>query len=185
MLANELAPYWLSAKNGDAEAINTICRLCMPFVLRGCQRYQKDRHLAEDAAQQVLITFWLKLAQIDLQHVERWLLATIRYKSLPEKNRQLTGGDGPGGLTRAVFENLYSREDEVGSDLERDETIGQVMKAYGELPEEEQALLWDYYWDGRTCAAIAVQGAVHPKTISRHITTAVRKIARRLEDTHA
>ena len=136
------------AKQGDAEAFDSMARLVGDSCLAIAVRILRDLDLAEDAVQGALITAWRELRTLrDPSRFEPWLHRILTNACYVEARRRRRWAEGP----RILSVPVASSPDEYLTVDDRD----LLERAFRRLTVEQRAVLAFHHYLGLSIAEVA------------------------------
>jgi RNA polymerase sigma-70 factor, ECF subfamily len=154
-----------SAAKGDRQAYGELVGRYYRPVLMECLAVLGRLHDAEDAAQEVMLQGFTKLATLrNPAQFPAWIRAIARNACLNRlrKPKAATGLDPD--RTAATAEGEY----------------GDLQEAISLLPQELRTAVMLYYFDGQDVKAVAERMEVSPSTVYGRLQTALRQLSERL-----
>jgi RNA polymerase sigma-70 factor (ECF subfamily) len=139
-----------SARQGDAEAFDTLARMVGDRCLAIAVRILRDVDLAEDAVQAALITAWTDLRALrDSSRFEPWLHRILTRACFAEARRRKRWSEGPRILPVAA---AYGPDDYLTVD-DRD----LLERAMRRLTVQHRAVLVFHYYLGLSISEVAAR----------------------------
>lgn len=156
-----------SAAKGDRQAYGELVGRYYRPVLMECLAVLGQLHDAEDAAQEVMLQGFTKLATLrDPPQFPAWIRTIAR---------------------NACLNRL--RKPKAAASLDPDRTAGTTEGEYGDLreaisllPKELRTAVMLYYFDGQDVKAVAQRLGVSPSTVYGRLQTALRQLSERLSE---
>jgi RNA polymerase sigma-70 factor (ECF subfamily) len=166
---------WIAAiaANGDRRAFAALFQFYAPRIKTLLIRAGAGAELADDIAQEALLTIWRKAAQFDPQRASAsaWIYAIARNLRI-DKLRQ---------DKRAALFGLYTssetEEPERPDDLlESRQSAQRVRAAFGALPPEQMQVIELSFVEGRAHADIAMQLNLPLGTVKSRLRLAMTRL---------
>jgi RNA polymerase sigma-70 factor (ECF subfamily) len=154
-----------AAVSGDADGFTELCRRYYPAMVAIAHSILGDRHLAEDAAQQVFAKAAVKLPQLKKKdRFANWLAVICRNNAKDIARRT---------------ENIHSSDDlsMVAAKSEDDETAEVVRKAISKLSASARELIFLRYYDGMSYEQISAVLGISEQAINGRLRRTKKKLA--------
>ncbi len=168
------------AANADRAAFAQLYLHFAPRVKGYLMRLGADAGLAEDLAQEVLLTVWRKAAHFDRRQssVSTWLYTIARNRRidvLRRERRPELDPEDPALVPAAP----------VAADVAMDQSRrdASLRAAIAELPAEQSELLRLAFYEGKSHSEIAVARALPLGTVKSRMRLAFNRLRRALEPT--
>jgi len=154
-----------AAINGDADSFTELCRRYYPAMVAIAHSVLGDRHLAEDAAQQVFAKAARKLGQLKRKDKFAGWLAVICRNVAKDIAR-----DSP---------KLRTTEDlsAIAAESHQDDVTAVVRAAIAELPAAQKEVVFLRFYDGMTYERISAVLGISEQAINGRLKRAKKKIA--------
>lgn len=137
------------AKKGDPQAVDILVRKYYDTILNYCIYYLKDRHTAEDLAQETFLTFFKTLPNYKHEgKLLNYLYTLARNKCNDEKKRKRN-------TEVALDAVMDTAEAETSCGLEAKEDANAIAEAVERLPEEIKDVILLYYFEEKKVKEIA------------------------------
>jgi RNA polymerase sigma-70 factor, ECF subfamily len=167
------------AARQDREAFKALFGHFAPRVAAFARRLGADAQVAEDLAQDVLLTVWRRAAQFDRRRAGAgtWIYTIARNRRIDMIRRE----------ARPDFDATdpsLQGEEEVAADetlAERRREIS-LRQAVARLPEEQSHLMRLAYFEDKSHGAIAEELNIPLGTVKSRIRLAMRKLRQMLKD---
>lgn len=172
MLENELLQ---QLSNGNSDAYRPIVERYQTGLIIHCENLIKDRHAAEDIAQESFIKAYTMIATFDAEKgkFSTWLYKIATNKCLDELRKH---------KRMRPLENIEVIA-ETATSLLYDDQIDHIRRAVDELqPPEYSQVIKAYYWEGKSYQAIAEELNIPSKTIGTWIYRAKRQLKAQLKE---
>lgn len=157
-----------AAANGDADSFAELCRRWYPSMVAIADAVLGDRHLAEDAAQQVFAKAACKLAQLkDKNRFGGWLAVICRNvaRDMARRREKLVSSDD---IT------MIAQVPKQGGMTEN------VRDAVNSLSVTERELIYLRFYDGLTYGQITAVLGVSKQALNGRLRRAKKKVAKYL-----
>lgn len=161
------------AQVGDRDAFARLFRFYAPRVKAYLRRLGAGDDVAEELAQEVMVTVWHRAGQFDRSKasLSTWIytvarnkrIDAIRRERLPEHeviDPDQDGGEAPRGDYHAEAEQIRR----------------EVQRAIGELPQEQAQLLRIFYFEDKTHSVIADELGLPLGTVKSRLRLALGKL---------
>lgn len=167
------------AASRDAEAFRKLFQTFAPRVKSYMMRQGADSNLAEELAQETLLTVWRKAALYsdDKGSATTWIFTIARNLRIDRLRREVAWQPMPEGMEEEA--STDPAPDEEVSDKERRE---RVRAALAELPQEQSEVVLLSYVEGLSHSEIAEQLGLPLGTVKSRMRLAYLKIRETLED---
>jgi RNA polymerase sigma-70 factor, ECF subfamily len=167
------------AARQDREAFKALFGHFAPRVAAFARRLGADAQVAEDLAQDVLLTVWRRAAQFDRRRAGAgtWIYTIARNRRIDMIRREarpdFDAADPSlqGEEVVAADETLAERRREVS-----------LRRAVARLPEEQSHLMRLAYFEDKSHGAIAEELNIPLGTVKSRIRLAMRKLRQMLKD---
>lgn len=137
------------AKKGDPQAVDILVRKYYDTILNYCIYHLKDRHTAEDLAQETFLTFFKTLPNYKHEgKLLNYLYTLARNKCNDEKKRKRN-------TEVALDAVMDTAEAETSCGLEAKEDANAIAEAVERLPEEIKDVILLYYFEEKKVKEIA------------------------------
>jgi RNA polymerase sigma-70 factor, ECF subfamily len=139
------------AQAGDVAAFRQLAQRQQAFLFACAYTLCRDRHGAEDLAQEALVAAWRSLARFDGRcKLSSWLYGIL-------KNRYLKAGlrRGTASIDDASPETLPHHTTTPAQDAEQAEDAAQVRAAVASLPDEHRQVIELRFFAGASLEEIA------------------------------
>lgn len=155
---------------GDRAAAERMFAAVLPLAMRmwaeGTIRRVSD---ADDILQEMLLRLWRYLPHYDPQRgrlstYAHKVLRTALWNAILVRRRRCS-------RTRPLRRAIVSHQE---SDLEKFDSIGRVLEAMRQMPEEQQGLLRARFWEDKTFAEMA--DGVAWQVVQRKVRSAVQRL---------
>jgi RNA polymerase sigma-70 factor, ECF subfamily len=166
------------ARNQDRAAFGELFAYYAPRVKSYLMRQGADDGLAEEIAQEVMVTVWRKAGLYDRQHasVSTWLFRIARNRRIDAIRRTRKPELDPHDPMLLPSEPASADSSMDLADRER-----LVRAAMVDLPEEQKALLRAAFYEGLTHREIADRMKTPLGTVKSRLRLAFTKLRGRLE----
>jgi RNA polymerase sigma-70 factor (ECF subfamily) len=163
-----------SARQGDAEAFDTLARMVGDRCLAIAVRILRDIDLAEDAVQAALITAWTDLRALrDPSRFEPWLHRILTHACYAEARRRKRWSEAPRILPVA---GAYGPDDYLTVD-DRD----LLERAMRRLTVQHRAVLVFHYYLGLSISEVAARTDLPVGTAKSRLHHAMRALRASIE----
>ncbi|MHC4338270.1 MAG: RNA polymerase sigma factor [Planctomycetota bacterium] len=159
-----------AAINGDADSFTELCRRYYPAVVAIAHSVLGDRHLAEDAAQQVFAKAALKLPQLKNKNKFAGWLAVICRNIARDIARDAKKLRTTEQLSAVAAESLGPRS-------QQDDVAGVVREAIAELSASQREVIFLRFYDGMTYERISAVLGISEQAINGRLRRAKKKLA--------
>lgn len=151
---------------GERERFTELIERYQDAVFTVTLGYVRDRHAAEDAAQDVFINAYNALGSLrDPRYFFPWLLQITRHRAAQMHRRSANRPDD----TALMGHEPKPREENEGSDGR----LGEVMSSVEQLPEPYRQTVLMKYERNMSCKEIAEEEGVAVGTITSRLTRAL------------
>ena len=163
----------LFQRQRSESAFRAIVERHRGLVFSICYRKLGDRHLAEDAAQNVFITLALKAAALEPGPLPGFLARTAMY---------ISADIGRARAARARHERQYrnSRTEHYFETEPQDDRSLKLRKVLGQLRENYREPLLLRYHEGLSVEAVAVALQLSPEAVKKRIVRALAHVRQRM-----
>ena len=153
------------AINGDADGFTELCRRYYPAMVAIAHSVLGDRHLAEDAAQQVFAKAAVKLPQLKKENRFAGWLAVICRNVARDMARNT--------------EKLRTTEDlsMIEATAETDDDAEAVSKALNQLSAPAREVIFLRYYDGMSYEQISSVLGISEQAVNGRLRRAKKKMA--------
>jgi RNA polymerase sigma-70 factor (ECF subfamily) len=161
------------AESRDRQAFSRLFQYFAPRVKAYLRRLGADDAVAEDLAQEVMVSVWHRAHQFDRRKaaLSTWVYTIARNKridAIRRERRPEHEQDDPG---------LINAEPPRGDVYAEDrQTEREVAKAIADLPEEQAQLLRIFYFDDKPHSAIAEELGLPLGTVKSRLRLAIGKL---------
>lgn len=154
-----------AAIDGDADGFTELCRRYYPAMVAIAHSVLGDRHLAEDAAQQVFAKAAVKLPQLKKENRFAGWLAVICRNVARDMARNT--------------EKLRTTEDlsMIAATAETDDDAEEVRKALNRLSAPAREVIFLRYYDGMSYEQISSVLGISEQAINGRLRRAKKKMA--------
>ena len=154
-----------AAIDGDADGFTELCRRYYPAMVAIAHSVLGDRHLAEDAAQQVFAKAALKMPQLKKENRFAGWLAVICRNVARDMARNT--------------EKLRTTEDlsMIAATAETDDDAEEVRKALNRLSAPAREVIFLRYYDGMSYEQISSVLGISEQAINGRLRRAKKKMA--------
>jgi len=167
------------AQRGDVQAFRKLFEIYAPRVKAYMMRQGADPALAEELAQETLLTVWRKagLYSGDRGSATTWIFTIARNLRIDRLRREMTWVELPEGRAEQASED-------PGPDatVEEQERRKRVQKALAELPQDQQDVVSLSYVEGLSHSEIAARLGLPLGTVKSRMRLAYLKIREAVED---
>jgi RNA polymerase sigma-70 factor (ECF subfamily) len=164
----------VAAQGGDREAFAVLARTQVDRLYAIANRMLRDTALAEDAAQQSLVTIWRELPSLrDPERFDGWATRILVNECNTEARRRTRIA----GVLRSIPPAGPASGDEVLAFVDRDE----LERGFRRLSADQRAVLVMHHYLGLEPAEIATTLGVPPGTIRSRLHYAHRAMRAVLE----
>ena len=171
------------AREGDRSAFAVVIERHYPMLLNSCRRALHDAELAQDAAQQAVLTAMLGLGRLrDDDRFGAWLIGiglNVCRSLIAPSRRSATSLDVLVGRREPVWP--AASEPELQGQLESAEVASRVRAAIGQLPAGQRQAVTLFYLAGLTHAEIAEELGTEPGAVKTRLHKARRSLRDPLE----
>ena len=164
---------------GDERAFDSIFRSHYPHLVRMAESVLRDRAVAEEVAQEVMLELWRRRETLAVEQSFRaYLLRSTRNRALNHvRHQRVVMREAAVAAVAAESASAPSAEDEVlGTELER-----AVRSAIASLPEKSREVFQLSRDQGLKYAEIAAVLEVSVKTVEKRMGQALAELRERLE----
>lgn len=161
------------ARAGEATAFQRLAEQHAARLWRCALALGKDRHWAEDLAQETLVEAWRSLARFDgTCRFSTWLYGILRHRFLKGRRQQNAARLSAPGALGQVPSAAYTpdRSAEASEDSQR------VREAVGSLPEEHRLVVELRFFAGATLDEIAAAVDCPLGTVKSRLHYALEKL---------
>ena len=154
-----------AASNGDGDSFTELCRRYYPVMVAIADSIIRDRHLAEDAAQQTFARAAVNLPKLrETNRFGAWLAAICRNaaRDMLNSNKKIPTDYSP--MCQKVND-------------EQDETSWKVREAINSLSDSAREVVYLRFYDGLTYDQISSVLGISEQAINGKLRRAKRKIA--------
>lgn len=166
------------AQRSDRAAFASLFAYYAPRLKSYMQRLGAEPDLAEELAQEVMITVWRKAALFDRQQasVSTWIFRIARNRRIDAFRRTKTVALDP--EEPSLIPDSLDEPDRV---FEMGETESRVRAALLELPQDQIVLLQQAFYEGLSHSEIAERQGLPLGTVKSRIRLAFQKLRARLD----
>jgi RNA polymerase sigma-70 factor (ECF subfamily) len=167
-------PEWIDrAKAGDTAAFQRLAERHAACLWRCALALGKDRHWAEDLAQETLVEAWRSLARFDGRcRFSTWLYGILRHRFL--KGRR--GRNKAEVLSPKALDQEPCCDDSPDGFAEASEDARRVRRAVADLPEEHRLVVELRFFAGATLDEIAAALDCPLGTVKSRLHNALEKL---------
>jgi RNA polymerase sigma-70 factor (ECF subfamily) len=163
-----------AAQQGDADAFAALARLSADRLYAVAVRVTRDRHRAEDALQQALITAWKELPRLrDPERFEAWSYRLVVRFAIQEAR----GGRVPTPAVHVLPDEPHDPDDVAARVVSRD----QLERGFQRLTPEQRAVTVLHFYVGLPLGEIAELLGVPVGTVGSRLHYAKRALRAALE----
>lgn len=168
------------AEAGDRQAFGQLFAYFAPRIKSYLLRAGADDALAEDLAQETLVTLWRKAAQFDAAQAgaSTWVFTIARNLRVDRFRRQ--GGAAALQVTDVDLDALAHDAPEPAAQLHTTRMERQVRTAMQQLPPEQAQVLQLSYYEDQPHASIAAALGIPLGTVKSRVRLAVAHLRRLL-----
>jgi RNA polymerase sigma-70 factor (ECF subfamily) len=169
--------------DGDRSAYAQLVRRYERAVRATTWRVLRDRHLADDAAQEAFVAAYESLGKLrDPSAFGAWLLVIARQRALRiAKNRKRhREGEAPAGPTIASYATNGSAGASPSQQIAIDDQSDVVLEAISTLPEHERVVVMLRYFEDHDVQTIAMILNRPIGTITKQLSRAHERLRLRL-----
>lgn len=168
------------ARDRSSEAFNALFKDFRPRIKAFMMRQGADAALAEELAQETLVSVWNKAAQYsqDRGTVANWIFTIARNLRIDRLRRETVWQE----LTDQHAETIGSGTPPADDTLSLAQRQYRVQLALNDLPEEQRQILVLAYIDALPHSEIAARLSLPLGTVKSRIRLAYQKIRTALED---
>lgn len=169
----------LVARRGDAEAFRKLFETYAPRVKAYMMRQGADANLAEELAQETLLTVWRKagLYSDDKGSATTWIYTIARNLRIDRLRREVAWQPMPEGAEEEPSDDALP--DEEVSNRERRERVRAVLS---QLPQDQTEVVTLSYIEGLSHSEIAERLGLPLGTVKSRMRLAYSKIREAVED---
>ena len=157
-----------AAIKGDADSFTELCRRYYPAMVAIAHSILGDRHLAEDAAQQVFAKAALKLPQLKKESRFAGWLAVICRNIAKDMARNVGAG-----LRVCPTDDLST----IAAESRDDDTAETVREAISKLSASAREVIFLRYYDGMSYEQISAVLGISEQAINGRLRRAKKKMA--------
>ena len=160
---------------GDREAFGKLASKYMGMVRLAVRRFESDRHLADDMAQETFLLAYRSLGQLRRPELfGAWLIRIARNVALGRARRKSAEGPSLETLPELPALPAAGRGADPGDADSAPEAVHEkylaALRLMEELPEPYRSTLADRYVNGLTCAEIASRRGVALGTVTSRLS---------------
>lgn len=172
------------ARKGDVNAQEQILERLRPLVLSSIRKYYYRAPLFEDLVQEGFVEILECIHSYDPSkgaHFLGYVKLRLRFLYLNRgKERTMSSLDDARNGGDPPVEQLVDDSDFV-ADLLQKETEKELFIAFSTLTPKEQSVLYDFYFNDHSIAAIAKKNGTSYRTVVNNKSRALKKLKRILE----
>jgi RNA polymerase sigma-70 factor, ECF subfamily len=167
------------AANGDVEAFHKLFQAYAPRVKSYMMRQGTDPNVAEELAQETLLTVWrkAKLYSGEKGTASTWIFTIARNLRIDRLRKEVTWQPIPEGADEEPSSDPLPDEE-----LSARERQGRIRRALAELPADQSEVVNLSYMEGLSHSEIAARLDLPLGTVKSRMRLAYAKIRETLED---
>lgn len=167
------------AESGDVEAFRKLFQAYAPRVKAYMLRQGADPNLAEELAQETLLTVWRKagLYSVEKGSATTWIFTIARNLRIDRLRREMTWLPLPEGHNEEASDDALPDEE-----LETKHRKARVQAALATLPPDQSEVITLSYIEGLSHSEIAEKLGVPLGTVKSRMRLAYLKIRESVED---
>lgn len=178
--ADDLAETLQRIANGDRSAFADLYRAAAPKLLGVILRICRERDVAEDVLQDVLLNVWKRARQFDPERARpmTWLIAIARNRAIDRIRSQ-----GAQGRLAPIEAADHVRDEQLGADarLLQASDRARIHGCLDELEARHSAALRTAFFEGMTYEALAEREGVPAGTMKSWIRRSLIRMKECLE----
>lgn len=163
------------AQAGDVAAFRQLAQRQQAFLFACAYTFCRDRHGAEDLAQETLVAAWRSLARFDGRcQLSSWLYGILKHRYLKVGTRRV----GP-SIDDLPADTLPQQTSTPARDAEQAEDAAQVRAAVASLPEEHRQVIELRFFAGASLDEIATALDCPLGTVKSRLHHGLEKLRKR------
>lgn len=156
-------------QQGDKELFGALLQRYTMLLLGVAMKYLKDKHLAEDAVQQVFLKAFLHLPEGEIQNFKGWLYILMRNHCL----QQLRNKTYPAPEEQLRY--IAGNEDQNEA-IEKEFSLTQMHEALKELNDEQRNTIERFYLQNQSYQQIMEQTGFNFMQVKSYIQNGKRNL---------
>lgn len=163
----------VAAQRGDADAFASLARLSADRLFAVAVRVTRDRHRAEDALQQTLVTIWKELPKLrDVERFDAWSYRVVTRYAIQESR------SAPPTRDLQLLPELHAARSDAAADVVNRDAL---ERGFRRLTPDQRAVIVLHFYSGLSLAEIATTLGVPLGTIGSRLHYAKRALRAALE----
>lgn len=157
-------------QSGEKEWLGVLLQRYTMLLLGVAMKYLKDRHLAEDAVQQIFLKSFTHLPEGTIQNFKGWLYILVRNHCLQQLRTKNYFAP------EETLQNIEGSEVGKSEALEKEFSLAEMHKALHELNEEQRIAIELFYLQKKSYQQIMVQTGHTFMQVKSHIQNGKRNL---------
>ncbi len=157
------------AKLGNEQAFRVIVETYQSFVYAICFNVLKDKHEAENAAQETFLQVYKALPQYDFRGFKTWLGRIALNKGIDCRRKTNSLRNRETGLNDELEVKDYSDDSSIQEEFDRKEDRKRINEICGQLPEIYRKIIHMFYIQEKAYSEIAAEIGVSIKTVESRL----------------